>query len=346
MPRNYSHPSRNRDAIQATQDRALHLRETTNLTLRQIAVECGYINPTTGEPRPSTATESIRAARLRRDGRATRIATTAVQTVANRVSGSLPSNRTFGIEAEFFGITRDTAKRALASVGIASTIAGRQQTVPNWKLTTDGSVTSIGTGEGIGLELVSPILRGWAGMEEAMKALKALTDAGAKVDSSCGLHIHLGADGMNGADLMRVVDLYTANTASIRQLVANSRVNSQWCRDWTPSTINSSDIRNIRTLNTNRDLRQAVAHTGRYHTVNLEAYTKHGTIEFRQHQGTLNGKKLLNWVKFVMALTEFSNANPNAGAFTDLNAMLTGIGLDSESVNYLGNRASQLAVRR
>lgn len=344
MPRNYSHPSRNRVAIQATQDRALQLRETTNLTLRQIAVECGYINPVTGEPRPSTATEAIRAARLRRTGQATRIATTAVQTVSSRI-GSLPSNRTFGVEAEFFGITRDTAKRALASVGISSTIAGRMTSVSNWKLTTDGSVTSLGTGEGCGLELVSPILRGVAGMEEAMKALKALTDAGAKVDSSCGLHVHLGADGMTGADLMRVVDLYTANTPFIRQLVANSRHGSQWCRDWTSASLNHQLVRNIRTVTSPSTLRTSTAHTGRYYTVNLEAYSKHGTIEFRQHQGTLNGKKLLNWVKFVMAVTEYSNASGST-QFSSLDEMLTSIGLDTEAVNYLGNRASQLAVRR
>lgn len=37
----------------------------------------------------------------------------------------------------------------------------------------------------------------------------------------------------------------------------------------------------------------------RYLTVNLQAYNKHGTIEFRQHHGTLNPEQIVSWIRFL-----------------------------------------------
>ena len=347
MPRNYSQANRNRNAIRATQDHALNLRETTNLTLREIARQCGYVNPTTGEPRPSTATEAIRAARLRRAEQGASNASNAVQQVATRVNGTLPSNRTFGFEAEFFGITRQQAKTALANVGITARIAGRNERVNGWKLTTDVSVTSSGTGEGSGLELVSPILRGTRGMEEAIKALKALADAGARVDRSCGLHVHLGADGMTGANLIALVDYYQANIASVRKLVANSRHSNNFCKDMTAVVRNSTHMRSVANTPAQEALlKQSIGNLyDRYYSVNLTSYCKHGTVEFRQHQGTLNGKKLEAWVKFLMAMTEKVIGGMSPTAHADLPEMLNRLGLDSETQTYLAGRATALAHR-
>jgi hypothetical protein len=37
----------------------------------------------------------------------------------------------------------------------------------------------------------------------------------------------------------------------------------------------------------------------RYLNFNVAAYAQHGTIEFRQHSGTLNPEKISNWVRFT-----------------------------------------------
>ena len=39
------------------------------------------------------------------------------------------------------------------------------------------------------------------------------------------------------------------------------------------------------------------------------SYDRHKTIEFRQHQGTTDYKKILNWVMFCGKLVEWSKKN-------------------------------------
>jgi hypothetical protein len=36
--------------------------------------------------------------------------------------------------------------------------------------------------------------------------------------------------------------------------------------------------------------------SSRYHKLNLESMVRHGTVEFRQHSGTVSGLKMVNWV--------------------------------------------------
>ena len=47
----------------------------------------------------------------------------------------------------------------------------------------------------------------------------------------------------------------------------------------------------------------------RYYKVNAESYTRHKTIEFRQHQGSTNYKKIEMWVKFCAKLVGWSRNN-------------------------------------
>jgi hypothetical protein len=42
----------------------------------------------------------------------------------------------------------------------------------------------------------------------------------------------------------------------------------------------------------------------RYRKLNIESYVTHGTVEFRQHQGTTNAAKIINWIKLTQAIVE------------------------------------------
>jgi hypothetical protein len=74
-----------------------------------------------------------------------------------------------------------------------------------------------------------------------------------------------------------------------------------------------------------------------------------GTIEFRQHQGTLNATKLWAWADYCQAVTNYAQQAdrlviPNDLA--DLLAMLTEEGhLRDESRVYLQQHAEELASR-
>ena len=93
---------------------------------------------------------------------------------------------TFGVEFEFFNVTRSDVKEALDKVGIESEIQlYNHVTSKVWKLVWDSSVTSTGTeyfinlhGERTkaGVELVSPVLYGADGIEQLRTPVQILDD--------------------------------------------------------------------------------------------------------------------------------------------------------------------------
>ena len=62
--------------------------------------------------------------------------------------------------------------------------------------------------------------------------------------------------------------------------------------------VNNTDIKRKRELSWAAD--------DRYRKINLTTLTKYGTVEFRQHSGTLNYTKISNWLSFLMQFTERS----------------------------------------
>jgi hypothetical protein len=335
--------TRNRVATQARQDEALRLRRAGHSYI-DIATQLGFTP--NGVPRPQSAHEACRVA-IRREEERLRSG------VVETTSGSLiPSNRTFGFEAEFFNITPMKAVEALRAVGIDVQWARYTHDVTtHWKIVTDASVTGRGTGVGTGLELVSPILRGVAGLELASKALKALFEAGARVNKTCGIHVHVGMDGLNGDKLIKVIDLYTANQGAIDTILASSRHSNSYCYKYQGMNIQGQDI--VRLLSALKDadteektriVRSQTATAPRYRVINLVAYSKYGTFEFRQHQGTLNGEKLTSWIIFILALIEKAVALDDASVdFGSLDALLANIDVSDEVTGFLKTRAERLA---
>ena len=197
-------------------------------------------------------------------------------------------DRKFGIELEIVGISRQTALRALSAVGIhVQGEAYNHTTRGHWKLVPDSSVSG-------GFEVVSPILEGERGIEEAMTVAEALSDAGATVNRSCGFHVHFDAADLSAADVKAIVNRYAAHEAEIDAFMPPSRRGGE----------NSFCLPVARFLNRRFDEARtieelAAAQPGRYFKVNLQSYRRHGTLEFRQHSGTVNANQVANWVRFL-----------------------------------------------
>ena len=97
-------------------------------------------------------------------------------------------NRNFGVEIEAYNCTRDRLARELTAAGIRVEVEGYNHTdhTDHWKLVTDSSLHGNNT-----FELVSPILHGEQGLEELEKVCWVLDLCNAKVNDSCGLHVHM-----------------------------------------------------------------------------------------------------------------------------------------------------------
>lgn len=206
-------------------------------------------------------------------------------------------NRKFGIELEIVSINRQTALRALRAVGInVQDESYNHSTRNHWKLVSDASVPS-------GFEVVSPVLHGEAGIEEAMTVAAALDDAGAGVNRSCGFHVHFDAADLTVNDVKTIVKRYAAHEAEIDAIMPPSRRESHntYCRSL-------SGIPFERFMRSFNITELASVMGSRYYKVNLMSFQRHGTIEFRQHSGTINANKIASWVRFLGEFIDASKA--------------------------------------
>lgn len=208
-------------------------------------------------------------------------------------------NLTFGIEIECYSNrSRDEVARAITAAGIECFDAGYSHaTTRQWKVVRDGSLSSANLGGG--LEVVSPVLRGADGFEQVRKVCAALATVGAKVDRTCGFHVHVGVRDFVTLDFMkRLVIDYAHYESTIDFLMPASRRGSAntYCRSM------AGYVEAVKRTRSMDDL-QGVLNT-RYTKLNLTAFWRHGTVEFRQHSGTTEFDKMINWVKLCLRMVE------------------------------------------
>jgi hypothetical protein len=213
------------------------------------------------------------------------------------------TNRKFGIEVEFVGADPRLVARAIRMAGYDCEVEGYNHiTRSHWKVTSDASLHSV---NGYAAELVSPILSGERGVQELIGVLEALNSVdGVTVNRSCGLHVHLDAREMTMREISKTFERYAAFEDQIDMVMPSSRRGeARWCRSIKHST------ERVVTAQTKDCGARAL---GRYHKVNLTNISSRGSVEFRQHSGTTEARKILNWLSFLMQFVERSIQLANA----------------------------------
>ena len=152
------------------------------------------------------------------------------------------------------------------------------------------------------IECVSPVLTGKVGMKSLENCCKALNEANAQVNVSTGLHVHIGAQNLSDEAYVNVFKNYQKLESVIDTFMARSRRenNSQWCR-----SLQGKDF----SLCTSKNDVYDVMSGNRYYKVNACSYSRHRTIEFRQHQGSTDFEKISSWVNFCAKLVAWSKKN-------------------------------------
>jgi hypothetical protein len=216
---------------------------------------------------------------------------------------------TFGVELEVImpaASRGDSGRSALAARMVEAGVecaheAYNHRVRPHWKIVTDGSIGHENA------EVVSPILRGDDGFEQVRRVCRALDAHGCRVNRSTGFHVHVGARDRFAEQIgffKELVRTHAKFEPVIDQLVSRSRRarNSSWCQP-TPFT---DAVETATTID--RVIREANPN-GRYAKLNLTAYNVHGTVEFRQHQGTTNAQKIENWVRLCLRMVAHAARN-------------------------------------
>jgi len=306
---------------------AAHARQDQALRLREQGYTFGQIVSTLGFAGSGAVSQALTSAMTR------------------RLSYGL-MGRTFGIEIECVGLTRYEATQALRAAGINARDEGYTHTVTShWKVVSDTSLVDAGGHNDTTCEVVSPIMRGHDGLAEVTRVMDALRAAGATVNRSCGMHVHIGANDLDAAAVYRVVANYTKNQQAIDTVHPQSR------RSTTAGTLygayRSYEISSIES-NVQSGTDKAYLYSDRYKTVNLVSLRKYGTIEFRQHAGSLNGEKAAAWVQFVMAMVDAAVRIGDLDVEADITALTTKMTaanlMDPTAATYLNHRAQTVTV--
>lgn len=207
-------------------------------------------------------------------------------------------NRKFGIEIEAFGVPMSRVAQALRVAGIVVETEGYNHvTRRHWKLVTDGSLNGENT-----FELVSPVLEGEAGLNELNKVSEVLVGLRVKINKTCGMHVHFDASDLTTEAVKNLMLNYGDLEGVINSFLPESRRNNSYCLSLKTETMKAK----INAATSIRKLAESV--NSRYYRINLQAYLRHGTVEFRQHSGTIEFRKMKNWIVFLHNLVEFSKS--------------------------------------
>ena len=203
---------------------------------------------------------------------------------------------TFGVEIECLMSRNLLVANADSNFKYQYEIYNHDDNKDYYKFVSDASINGSD-----GIECVSPILKGKEGMKSLKVCCDSLNNAGARVNRSTGLHVHIGVPNLTGKHYVNIFKNYQMLEGVIDSFMANSRRNNNntYCRSLQGYHFNlCGDVSDV-----NRMLRS------RYFKVNPMSYSRHRTIEFRQHQGTTDYEKISHWVDFLMKLVAWSEKN-------------------------------------
>lgn len=230
----------------------------------------------------------------------------------------LGDQRYFGVEIEcVFPGGLSAARSALAMPSFEGM---------RWRVVSDGSLSSGG------IEVVSPPLRGSAGMAQLEQMLQTLRDAGATVDRRCGLHVHHDVSDVGRVGAARFAESWHNNQSVLDWLVSPSRRGqNSYCEH-----LNTYEIECIRDWGRNG----YHCSVDRYRVVNWQAFARHGTIEVRQHQGTLSFRKIEAWVRLAQGMLDaVARSRTPVTRHSNLRRLMDAVGLNEDTTAYLLGRA-------
>ena len=215
---------------------------------------------------------------------------------------------TFGVEMETYNVERESLIAKAAENNLPLEYQGYNHHDSNrvFKCVSDGSITGINP-----IECVTPVLKGRNGLAALKNACKTLNAVGAMVNKSTGLHVHIGAKDLTPAQYANVFFNYQMLESLIDSFMAESRRanNNGYCM--------SLRGKYLRTCETREEVYQALGGS-RYYKVNPCSWSRHQTIEFRQHQGSTDYEKISNWVSFCAKLVVWSRDNRMTRAFASI----------------------------
>jgi hypothetical protein len=224
-------------------------------------------------------------------------------------------NQTFGFEFEFYGLSRREATLVISRVieGTYPEYSGnhyftKDQEGRKWKVVYDGSISAT---RGEACEMVTPILR-YKDIETLQDIIRALREAGAGVNESCGIHIHVGADQHDAKSLKNLINIFSAKQDMIfRALQIKPHREEKYTKKLKSDLIEKVAKEKPKTLSHLGQIwydgeissNQMKYNSTRYHGLNLHNVWYGSTVEFRLFNSTTHAGKIKAYIQFCLAIS-------------------------------------------
>lgn len=252
----------------------------------------------------------------------------------------------FGVEVEMTGISRKKAADVLAEVfgAIAGEPDGtcyhtriiKDQKNRKWKVMRDSSITPVRNDnsnapmDAYRVEMVTPPLN-YEDIETLQTIIRKLREAGAKANSSCGIHIHVDGANHTPKSLKKLISFMVARQDLIYEALNIGARGDQWCRKLSPQllvemrkdkNLSKSSAESIWYSSANDNYCGGIDHqhynSTRYHGVNLHAYFSKGTVEFRLFNSTLHAGKIKAYIQFCLAISSWAITSEDKTVFRSM----------------------------
>lgn len=199
------------------------------------------------------------------------------------------------------------------------------------------------------IELITPALFfNPDGLFKVNQGLRNLVHHKFEINDSCGLHVHWGASDFTGEHVLNLLRLYAKYEKVIDLFLDPSRRENRNknCQslikhggfEWIGSLQKPLYLQAFQIANEFQRTQKIESAdslpSARHHKVNVTSINKYETIEFRQHQGTLNYFDVYYWILFTgqminRAKTSCFNVRPGKATFGSLMKVL---GLTNEQM--------------
>ena len=246
----------------------------------------------------------------------------------------------FGIEMEMTGITRAQAANLMGAFfgmgrgthkgGAYDTYTASDAKGRTWKAMSDSSIWAQRKVDGqiegatneYRTEVVSPILS-YDDIPKLQELVLTLRKAGALVNSSCGIHIHVGAEQFTPKTLRNLVNLMASKEDMIYHALQIDPIREgRYCQKTDGTFLAKLNKKQPQTMTEFADIWYIQAPFGRnehyncsrYHGLNLHATFTKGTVEFRLFNGTLHAGEIKAYIQFCLALAHQALTQKKASA--------------------------------
>ncbi len=222
---------------------------------------------------------------------------------------------TFGVEIECL-VPEVAVNNGTIVIGSYGTPAAVAQ-APGWKSKTDASLRANPGYRAV--EFVSPILSGETGLASLKNMTDLLRQVGARVNRSCGLHVHVGCPAEVPLVKNLTINVGRFETALFAASGTRARMQASWCKSIKGASWESAPYRRLANAADNATAASELRNcSDRYHVLNLTHISRNlgsttKTVEFRVFAGTTNYTKISAYVMLCLGIVQKSakrNAKP------------------------------------